>query len=365
MFDDGPHFFGVQNIEVNEVGKTGNRVGGIQLEYREDGVGGMYGKKRNYDQNSVGLKDGEEIESVTVRAQENENERVLHMIEFVTTAGRKIHFGRPEGDFREDNDEYETATFTAPEVGLILGGIHGSFNTKNPMLATIGVYWVKKSPIRRVPGGNILIGPGSLFLDDTTISEKVPQVQSISGALEWIEQDTTSRFGTRNPVILFQISEDTDVGGPCLVVHRERFLQQSWGDYAGSTAAEFADLTTYLVERQNQLNALPGVDVYYIVGVECEGGAAPEGSACTTGEECCSGLCDSGSCVHKAPAGGMCRDNDDCDFIGSWLYCSWPDGVCVEDPVYEVSFPKRAFFFPVLVAFLGFVEHPTQAAPSY
>jgi hypothetical protein len=349
-FDDGPHFFGVKRIAVNEVhtkkkGKGG--MDGIQITYREDGEGEKYGEEKSSHDERVtitDLEDREEIVSVTVIASVKMDR--LQWIKFVTTAGREISFGDIYAkSAKKSAKHYESATYEAPDGGYILGGIYGL----NSQMAMIGVYWVKKSPIRRVRGGNILIGPGSCFLQDETITEKVPDVTTISEALAWIKQDTMSELGSRNPVILFQIDETG------LVAHRKRFLEQLWLKYPQRlTAAEFAELTISLVASQADetttdecMNAgevkkdhvrlpsgrdliesveLAAVNVYYIVGEECDG-AATEGSACTTGQECSSGFCDSNSCVHKLPPGGICVNNVDCDL---WLSCS--DAVCIEAP---------------------------------
>mmetsp|Transcript_15622 Transcript_15622/g.24296 ORF Transcript_15622/g.24296 Transcript_15622/m.24296 type:complete len:290 (-) Transcript_15622:1209-2078(-) len=167
--------------------------------------------------------------------------------------------------------------------------------------------------------------------------------------MDWIENGQTE-FEMRNPVIIWQIFAP---GG--LFVHRERFLEQAWPNYIAfprATAGEFVRATVELQAANMVFDAQPSVadtdaDIenavngafhddpeqipmqleatYHLAAAGCS--AELEISLCSDGDDCCSELCLSGTCVHCISVGNACEADKDCC---EWTWCT--DGICIEAP---------------------------------
>jgi hypothetical protein len=330
-FDDTAHYFGIESIETSEDMKG---LSSMQLTYREDGQGQVNGYKARHKE-TFQLYPDEEITSLTVSIDAAE-ERVK-WINFNTTAGRAISMGQDDGTNSEERME---ATYEAPSADWILGGIHGSLkDDRKSRLSSLGVYWVKKSNVRAIRGGNILIGVGSAFLadDDATITQQVLEITSIAAAVEWIRLDLIKN--PRNPVIMWQINPFN----PFLVLHRRRFLEQELDgitnakDFVEGTVAmvEAAQATTIsaegkvaTLEADQTINNSDPTTAFYVVGASCASGEGGiEGLLCVDGSDCCSGLCNAESCVHCLPELTTCDTDLDCC---EDLYCT--DQLCIVRP---------------------------------
>jgi hypothetical protein len=365
-FDDTAHFFGIKLIEIYE-SKDG--IQSMQLTYREDGHGRLNGDKDPKE--AFELESDEEITSVTVKF-ESEKE-LVKWINFKTTAGRAISMGQEDAkDYKKksgkDSDEWMEATYEAPSPDWILGGIHGFLKKAHHddlRLSSLGVYWVKKSNVRAISGGNILAGAGSDFLANDAITQQVPEITSIDDAVEWIGLDLIKN--ARNPVIMWQIN-------PFLVLHRKRFLQQQELDGI-TNAKDFAEGTVAIVEAAQASKAIAegsaarrveaakpdysnATTVYYMVGAACSAGGGVEDSECGDGSECCSGLCHAKKCVHCLPEMGACDTDLKCC---EGLYCI--DQLCLVRPatLKHLWYDIRNWFANIV---LLSHSNPKQEAPS-
>ena len=337
-FDDTAHYFGVEKIELYQYDGKDDEITAMRLTYREDGQGPLNGRySKDSTKKSFALSSDEEVVSVTVKIDAKQG--AVKWINFITTAGRSYSMGQQEmsSKSKKNSGSWMEETYTAPSGGgWVVGGIHGFLkedkgNSKS--LSSLGVYWIKKSKVRAVAGGNILIDVGSQFLSDASITQLVPEITTVDDAVAWIELDLIKN--PRDPVIMWQINPPP--GQPFLVLHRQRFLEQesvisgSAQAYAEETVAMVGEKTagggaTRRADVQTTNNSSP-TTVLYMVGTACAGGGSDDDS-CNVGSECCSGLCNDGTCVHCLPELlTQCASDLDCC---EGLYCT--DKLCIVRP---------------------------------
>jgi hypothetical protein len=333
-FDDTAHYFGVEKIELHQY--KDDEITAMRLTYREDGQGPLNGRySEDSTKKSFALSSDEEIVSLTVKIDAKHED--VKWINFITTAGRSFSMGQQAKSVKKGGERWMEETYTPPSGGgWILGGIHGFLkehkgNSKS--VSSLGVYWVKKSKVRAVAGGNILFDVGSQFLTDASITQLVPEITTIDDAVAWIELDLIEN--PRNPVIMWQINPPP--GQSFLILHRQWFLEQE--SVIPRSAQAYAEETVAMVREkaagggatrraavQTTDNSSP-TTVFYMVGTACAGGGS-DNAACNVGSECCSGLCNDGTCVHCLPElMTQCASDLDCC---EGLYCT--DQRCIQVP---------------------------------